>query len=404
MDKFIARYVDSKGVKRTIVFDKSEYDETKAKIFMEDLGVQNFFFLFEFSEPKQFGENSYLFKGEVGWEITVDILLPYLKAGNEIVLDTFGGSLWEGLKIRDTIKELKLDPQITVLGSCASSGTLIFLAARKDKRFISDNSRFLIHNAWTWEEGNQYDLKRVSEDLAKEDNAIADIYAKESNLSKDEIILLMKEERFLNKKEVEDFGFINPSTSNHNNKSDINMTDAEKQAIDKKMSWLEKTVNKLTGKGTAPVNVVLQDTNGVELDFGSDVETEEQIVEGLEGVTANGEIAEGSYVMASGVTYVFEAGKLIEIIESDNSNDEELEALKTENAEKDAEIAELKESNNSLANELKEVKGSFADIDKQIKSLKGEFSKIQDKGNTPQTELDLNGAEREFKFKSKRKK
>ena len=44
-----------------------------------------------------------MLKGEVGWEITLETIMPYVEAGKDIVLDTYGGDLWEALSIYDAL-------------------------------------------------------------------------------------------------------------------------------------------------------------------------------------------------------------------------------------------------------------------------------------------------------------
>jgi hypothetical protein len=146
MDNFIARYEDN-GIKKSIFFDKILFNEAKAEEWLNNNGIQNFLFFFEPEPPKPIGENSMLFKGEVGFDITMDVLLPHMTAGKVIILDTFGGNNWEAMKIYDAVKGLDINPSIGVLGTCASAGMQILLST--SNRWITPNSRGLIHNPWT---------------------------------------------------------------------------------------------------------------------------------------------------------------------------------------------------------------------------------------------------------------
>lgn len=60
-------------------------------------------------------------------------------------------------------------------------------------------------------------------------------------------------------------------------------------------------------------NIVLQDVNGKELDFGPEVKSPEELVLGMKA-TLDGRPAEGSFVWPDGTILKFKAGVLSEII------------------------------------------------------------------------------------------
>ena len=384
MERFIARY-EKEGITKSIAFNKSIYDEGKATAFLESKGIKNFFFFYEPYDPIQITENSFLFRGDVGFDITTERLIPYLQAGNNIVFDSFGGDLWEGLKMYDFIAAMDQKPTIKILGSCASACTLPFLAVPIDKREMSENSRFLIHNPWSWEEGDDSVMRKTANELEKEKINIANIYSRTTGKTTDEMLALMKEERFLNPAEMVEFNFIQQSINSNLIKDDMN-----NEEVKEKLSGLETLMNKvLNAFKASPKNIIVQDVNGAELDFG-ELETEDQIADGATA-TIDGAAAEGEYVMASGDTYVFEAGVLT--IKPAEAATEEMEALQVENqtlteanATLTQEIQNMTAERDAIKAKFEGVQSDFTEVQTQFSEFKNQFSKTKPVVNTPAVE------------------
>lgn len=413
MNKFIARYEEN-GRTKSIAFDKSQFNEETAKEYLNHNGIKNFFFFFEPYEPTKFGENSYLFRGDVGFDITTEKLLPYLQADNEIILDSFGGDLWEGLKIYDAIKSMDNNPSIGVLGSCASAATLILLSTTN--RWMSENSRFLIHNPWTWEAGDDEQFRKTANELEIEKNNIGRLYSKETGNSFEDMIMLMKEERFLSSTEAKEKKFV---LSTNNKFTNLNENDMNNEEVEKKLSTLETMMNKIVnlfnkGNNDSPKNIIVQDVNGVEIDFGNEIESEEQIVTGLTGVMIDGQPAEGEYVLGDGTIYVFTGGELTEIREPETEEEIDVEALQAENASLKEQLSEvqnkLETANTDLSTmtiERDEIKNKLEGVETEFNTVKTEFEAIKNKfsDDKPLTKENKDeGEDKKVKFNYKSKK
>ena len=391
MNKFIARYTDDKGISKSVVFDSNIFDKEKAIKYLNNGGVKNFFFFFEPYEPVKFGDNAYLFRGDIGFDITTEKLIPYIQAGNEIILDSFGGDLWEGLKIFDAIQAMDNKPTVGVLGSCASAAILPLLAVPIENRWMSANSRFLTHNPWTCACGDDEELKKVANNLEKEKIKLANLQANITGQDVESILQLMKEERFLNFEEAKKYNFVNKSNNKFNKKDD----DMNNEEVNEKLSGLETMMNGIKAAISklvpSPKNIIIQDTNGVELDF-PDAETEEQIVVGMT-VKVNGEDGQsGDYVMGDGRTFVVVDGVLTEIKEV-AGDDEEMEALKKENEELKQQLEDVQNSVKNVEKERDDLKASLNDVSTQVETVKNElndcknkFSGEEPKPNTPESE------------------
>jgi ATP-dependent Clp protease protease subunit len=74
-----------------------------------------------------------------------------------ITLSSYGGDVYSGLEIYDSIRESKAPIHIHAMGKIMSAGLLIFLAA--DSRSASKNTTFMAHSVSTGMEGKLKDLE-----------------------------------------------------------------------------------------------------------------------------------------------------------------------------------------------------------------------------------------------------
>ena len=407
MNKFLARYTQE-GVNKSILFDKTMFNQEDAEKYLSEKGIQNFLFFSEPNEPEPFGKDSMLFRGDIGFDITADNIMPHIMAGKNIILDSFGGDLWESWKIHDSIKALNLNPPIGAIGTVASAAVQILLST--ENRWISPNSRGLIHEAWNMTMGNASDLRRSADVLEKENVQVAVLYSSVSGKTTEEIRALMKEEKFLNADEMIGLNFAKSKTSKFGdvekqeveNKKDEEMNKEEKEQINSIGDKVNAIWNKLFPPKTEVKNIVIQDVNGTEIDFGEAIETKEQIAIG-DTATVAGEPASGEFILEDGTTYVFEGGSLTEIKEPAEEVDE-MEALRQENEALKAENETLKTESQNAIIKRDEVK---AQLETEVKEVKKEFDTFKNKFSTEKAEINTpekEGAEEgKPKFSYKRK-
>jgi len=144
--------------------------------------------------------------------ITMQSVRNQLKeiTSKEIVLNvsSLGGDLNDALVIHDIIRLHPAHVTSKIFGVTASSGTIV--ADAGDKKLMSTNALFLVHEASTMTGGNAREHRRKADALDKHDARIIDLYFK-SNIkgkTKEEIQDLMIEEKFIDANEAVEFGFI----------------------------------------------------------------------------------------------------------------------------------------------------------------------------------------------------
>lgn len=127
---------------------------------------------------------------------------------NNITIEfkSLGGDVFEAFAMYDYIKMLKQRVTVDIIGSSASAITVV--AAAADRVRITVNSRYLVHNAQTFVEGNKEDLLAKYEQLESVDNQILDVYVKRTGKNRDLLANLMTEERWMTAQEALEWGFV----------------------------------------------------------------------------------------------------------------------------------------------------------------------------------------------------
>ena len=100
-----------------------------------------------------------ILQGEIGNEIT----LAEMQGLTEFVINSPGGSLFEGLAMYDLIKNTGVE--VGVIGIAASAATLPLIASKT--RWGTPNSRYLIHNPWNMAIGDSKDIQKTVMKLKK---------------------------------------------------------------------------------------------------------------------------------------------------------------------------------------------------------------------------------------------
>lgn len=104
-------------------------------------------------------------------------------------INSYGGEVAEGLAIYNTLKNSDMKVTTICDGFACSAASVIFMAG--DERIINEASLLMIHNAWTYANGNATELRKAAEDLDKITQASVNAYVSRAVISEDEIKNLM---------------------------------------------------------------------------------------------------------------------------------------------------------------------------------------------------------------------
>lgn len=122
-----------------------------------------------------------------------------------VYINSYGGEVAEGLAIYNALKRHKAKVVTYCDGFAASIASVIFMAG--DERIMNDSSLLMIHNAWSWGEGNAEQLRKQADDLDKITQASVIAYKSHSTLSEEEIKALMDKETWILPDEALEYGF-----------------------------------------------------------------------------------------------------------------------------------------------------------------------------------------------------
>ena len=280
-----------------------------------------------------------------------------LLKGKDIYLhiNCVGGEVFDGMAIYNTLKKYKGKVIAYVEGIAASMGSVIPLAA--DEIIMSENSLYMIHNAWGGAMGEAKDMRKTATLLDKLSSEIANIYSKKTNLPLSQIEEMMDEETWFNSEEALQYGFIDRI-------SDAVMVAAKYDITKFKNKTQKEIVNQLNNNKKSKTM-----TEELKSWFGAKVE---EIVAAVKGGVDKTEVSEVNVILADNEEI---SNKLSEL----ESKVVDVNALSTS---KDEEITELKNTVDSLNSEIEKLnnksnaKGTeiSTDSDPEVVEVKEEVS------------------------------
>jgi ATP-dependent Clp endopeptidase proteolytic subunit ClpP len=121
-------------------------------------------------------------------------------------INSLGGDVFNGMAIYNVIKKRESKTTVYIEGIAASIATIIALGA--DEVIMSENSLFMIHNAWGGTMGNSKDMRKSADTLDKISNELTEIYVKKTGLAYNRVTEMMDEETWLSAEEAYELGFV----------------------------------------------------------------------------------------------------------------------------------------------------------------------------------------------------
>ena len=122
-----------------------------------------------------------------------------------VYINSYGGEVKEGIAIYNALRRHKAKVRTICDGFACSIASVIFMAG--DERVMNEASALMIHNAWTFAEGNAAQLRKQAEDLEKITQLSIEAYKANSSLKEEEIVELMDNESWILPDEAIEYGF-----------------------------------------------------------------------------------------------------------------------------------------------------------------------------------------------------
>ena len=95
-----------------------------------------------------------------------------------VYINSPGGDVYDGIAIRNALRQHSATVVVHVDGLAASAAS--FIAAAGDEVIMGENSELMIHDAWTIALGNADELRTVADDLDRISDNIAGMYAEKA--------------------------------------------------------------------------------------------------------------------------------------------------------------------------------------------------------------------------------
>ena len=120
-------------------------------------------------------------------------------------INSEGGDFWAGVQIYNMLKEYPGKVTIKIDAIAGSAASIIAMAG--DAVEISPAGMIMIHNPWSFVEGDSAQMQSVAIMLDEVKENMITIYEKKTKLPRDEIARMMDEETWLHAQKAVEFGF-----------------------------------------------------------------------------------------------------------------------------------------------------------------------------------------------------
>src|SRR5690625_722331 len=113
----------------------------------------------------------------------------------EVIINSGGGSVFDGSEIYTAIKEHPGNVTVKIVGVAASAASVIAMAG--NKLLMSPTSQMMIHNATIRAHGDYRDMDHTSNLLKNVNQTVANAYKIKSGMSDEELLGMMDVETWL---------------------------------------------------------------------------------------------------------------------------------------------------------------------------------------------------------------
>lgn len=247
---------------------------------------------------------------------------------------------------------------------CMSIATVVLTSVPVEKRAVVKGTKFMVHAPWGTISGSSSELNLAAEELKDLEDKLIDTYVKATVTSKAGVEAIVRQETYLNEKQVIDYGFASKIISATKSKAVAFVDKSNKN--EKLMSTFKEkmkamlTFAKANGLDVKDLEKEIDGgRNAVAMKIPTDkgeLTTEyDDVLEG-DAVTIDEKVPEdGDYTTPDGDIFTIVGGKVTKIVWAEENNSEEMASLKTKNTELEAELATLKAKNTELENESKQA-------------------------------------------------
>lgn len=146
----------------------------------------------------------------IGYEITAQSVAEELKdeSPDKIIvnINSPGGIVWEAIAIYNILVQHEAEVEVNILGAALSAAANLAMAGNSIN--MAENARMMIHNPYTFADGDAEQMRKVADNLDALAKDIAQPIADKSGMTLDEVLALMDEETWFTADEAKEKGLI----------------------------------------------------------------------------------------------------------------------------------------------------------------------------------------------------
>ena len=162
----------------------------------------------------------------------------------DVEINSGGGDLYAGSEIYTMLKSYRGTVRVNIVGIAASAASIIAMAG--DKIAMSPTAQLMIHNVWTYKEGDSKTFEKEAEVLKGHNESVANAYMLKTGLEKEELLKLMDNETYFNSRQALEIGFIDEIMFDEEKKiaASINSNMIPTEIIEKMRNFLKNEESK----------------------------------------------------------------------------------------------------------------------------------------------------------------
>ena len=123
-----------------------------------------------------------------------------------LYVDSYGGYVHSFLAIHDAIKMLRCDVATVCLGKAMSCGQLLLMSGAKGKRFITPNSRVLVHQISSFAYGKLADMEVDVQESKELQKIVESMIVKYTNITVKRLKEIMSIDSYFSSKQTVELG------------------------------------------------------------------------------------------------------------------------------------------------------------------------------------------------------
>lgn len=168
----------------------------------------------EFLEQKAFQSRFIVIAGEINSRLANSVITRLIALAAEsdapinLLISSPGGHVESGDAIHDVVRFIAAPVNMIGTGWVASAATHIYLAAPKERRFATENTRFLIHQPSGGSGGTAADIAIQAREIVKMRERIAAVIAKETSQPLERVREDIDRDYWMSATEAVDYGIV----------------------------------------------------------------------------------------------------------------------------------------------------------------------------------------------------